>query len=214
MQVVLTDYPDQALVDNMTQNVAQNIVRAAGDAHVTVLGYIWGRAIELILEPSRPNKFDLILLSDLVFNHSQVGFKLYLWGMLTLTFFQHRALLWTCEHAVARGGCVLVFFTHHKPHLAERDLAFFEVARETGWACEKVLTERFTVGVALHLCRPVVDARLAYVPGGNGRGGGAVYGARVEAHAGRRRLAVFVFCRRRSEKTCVVAVADRLGQQS
>ena len=71
---MLTDYPDQALVDNMTQNVAQNIVRAAGDAHVTVLGYIWGRAIEPILEPSRPNKFDLILLSDLVFNHSQVSF--------------------------------------------------------------------------------------------------------------------------------------------
>jgi len=125
--VVLTDYPDRALVDNMAQNVAQNVVRDDGDAHVAVLGYVWGRPVEPLLEPLESHaKFDLILLSDLVFNHSE-----------------HRALLWTCEQAVARQGCVLAFFTHHKPHLAERDLAFFEVARETGWACEKVLTERF-----------------------------------------------------------------------
>ena len=58
---------------------------------------------------------------------------------------QHRALLWTCEHALAPHGCVLMFYTHHRPHLAERDMAFFDVARETGWACEKVLTERFAV---------------------------------------------------------------------
>jgi nicotinamide N-methyltransferase len=38
-----------------------------------------------------------------------------------------------------------MFYTHHKPHFAERDLAIFEVARETGWVCDKVLTERFAV---------------------------------------------------------------------
>jgi len=58
---------------------------------------------------------------------------------------KHRVLLTTCELAIAPGGCVLVFYTHHRPHLAQRDMAFFDMARECGWMCEKVLTERFPV---------------------------------------------------------------------
>ena len=70
-QVVLTDYPDQALVDNMAHNVAQNGV----EAHVAVRGCIWGRPVEPPpLEPLSPGaKFDLVLLSDLIFNHAGVG---------------------------------------------------------------------------------------------------------------------------------------------
>jgi nicotinamide N-methyltransferase len=125
--VVLTDYPDRALVDNMAYNVVQNGV----EAHVAVRGYIWGRPVEPLLEPLSTTtttgaKFDLVLLSDLIFNHAE-----------------HRTLLWACEHTLAPRGCVLVFYTHHRPHLAERDMGFFDVARETGWTCEKVLTERF-----------------------------------------------------------------------
>jgi predicted nicotinamide N-methyase len=73
---VLTDYPDQALVDNMTHNVAQNGV----ETRVAVRGYIWGRPVESLLEPLSPTgaKFDLILLSDLVFNHSEVSYVIML----------------------------------------------------------------------------------------------------------------------------------------
>ncbi|KAH9996385.1 hypothetical protein BJV74DRAFT_827878 [Russula compacta] len=143
-KVVLTDYPDQALVDNMAYNVVQNVEPARRGA-VCVLGYVWGHPVEplLLLLAPRPDAttaycahagadgcpsttFDLILLSDLIFNHSQ-----------------HRALLTTCERAIAPGGCVLVFYTHHRPHLAQRDMDFFDMARKSGWECEKVLTERF-----------------------------------------------------------------------
>jgi len=144
-KVVLTHYPDRALVDNLTHNIVQNVEPARRGA-VCVLGYIWGHPVgpllrALLPDPSHADaaeagddgpdarsgpSFDLILLSDLIFNHSQ-----------------HRALLATCEHATAPGGCVLVFYTHHLPHLAQRDMEFFEVAREMGWKCEKVLTERF-----------------------------------------------------------------------
>ena len=62
---------------------------------------------------------------------------------------KHRALLTTCERAIAPGGCVLVFYTHHRPHLAHRDMEFFEMASEMRWECEKVLTERFPVRVCL-----------------------------------------------------------------
>ena len=58
---------------------------------------------------------------------------------------KHRALLTTCELAIAPGGCVLVFYTHHRPHLAHRDMEFFDMAQESGWKCDKVLTERFPV---------------------------------------------------------------------
>ena len=62
---------------------------------------------------------------------------------------KHRALLTTCERAIAPGGCVLVFYTHHRPHLAHRDMEFFGMAGEMRWKCEKVLTERFPVRVCL-----------------------------------------------------------------
>ena len=58
----------------MAHNVAQNNVVAV----VAVLGYVWGRAVEPLLEPLSLSgaKFDLILLSDLVFNHAEVKFVL------------------------------------------------------------------------------------------------------------------------------------------
>ncbi|KAH9953713.1 putative methyltransferase-domain-containing protein, partial [Russula dissimulans] len=137
-KVVLTDYPDQALLDNLVYNVKQNVEPARRGA-LCVRGYVWGRPLDsdadlaLRLGPgpgTSSSFFDLVLLSDLIFNHSQ-----------------HRALLTTCERALAPGGggggCVLVFYTHHRPHLAHRDMAFFEMAREMGWECEEVLTERF-----------------------------------------------------------------------
>ncbi|KAN0135611.1 nicotinamide n-methyltransferase, partial [Lactarius tabidus] len=98
--------------------------------HVAVRGHIWGRPVEPLLEPLSTTmtgaKFDLILLSDLIFNHAE-----------------HHASLWTCEHKLAPRGCVLVFYTHHRPHLAERDMRFFDLAGETEWTCEKVLPPMF-----------------------------------------------------------------------
>lgn len=54
-----------------------------------------------------------MILSDLVFNHSQ-----------------HHAMLKTCRELLTpRTGRVYVFYTHHRPHLAHRDLQFFEIAQ-------------------------------------------------------------------------------------
>ncbi|KAI0284818.1 hypothetical protein BC826DRAFT_1093685 [Russula brevipes] len=119
-KVVLTDYPDQALVDNLAHNIVQNVEPARRGA-VCVLGYIWGHPVGPLLRALLPDPFMRTQQRQAM----------------------HRALLATCEHATAPGGCVLVFYTHHLPHLAQRDMEFFEVAREMGWKCEKVLTERF-----------------------------------------------------------------------
>ena len=92
--MVLTDYPDKALLDNLAYNVDQNVVPPRRAA-VHVLGYVWGSSVDPLLAAALlqdtatesnadadadaaavagpdTNNFDLILLSDLIFNHSQV----------------------------------------------------------------------------------------------------------------------------------------------
>ncbi|KAJ7890664.1 nicotinamide N-methyltransferase [Mycena olivaceomarginata] len=113
--VLLTDYPDPELVANLAHNVSEN---SAGD-HCSVEGYIWGRSVEPLLAASGSDGFQVIILSDLVFNHSQ-----------------HDALLQTCAGCLAPSGCVLVFYTHHRPHLADRDMS-------RGWTCEQVVTRTY-----------------------------------------------------------------------
>ena len=41
--------------------------------------------------------------------------------------------------------CVLVFYSHHRPHLADRDLGFFRKAQTVGWACEEIVTRKYPV---------------------------------------------------------------------
>ncbi|KAI6015328.1 putative methyltransferase-domain-containing protein [Pisolithus orientalis] len=142
-KVVLTDYPDQELIDNLTYNVDHN-VSPADRTNIDIQGYIWGHKVQGLLAalPSTRDgwrAFDLIILSDLVFNHSQ-----------------HDALLRTCELSLTPlsgqpceppssqpAPCVLVFYTHHRPHLAHRDLDFFTKARSQGWICEEIVTRKF-----------------------------------------------------------------------
>ncbi|KAI0700186.1 putative methyltransferase-domain-containing protein [Cytidiella melzeri] len=131
--VFLTDYPDAALIENLRHNVDANLPpKLAQQVHVE--GYIWGQSLAPIFQQQKTMNeqgFDLIIMSDLIFNHSQ-----------------HDALLETSEIAlktstVTSKPCVLVFYSHHRPHLAHRDMEFFSKARERGWLCEKILTERF-----------------------------------------------------------------------
>ncbi|KAM5530622.1 hypothetical protein V8D89_004424 [Ganoderma adspersum] len=130
-KVVITDYPDRPLVDNISLNVKQNIEGVARK-RVVVQGYVWGHPVAPLLEhlpDDQPERgFDLMILSDLIFNHSQ-----------------HDAMLKTCDLALAKSkrACVLVFYSHHRPHLAHRDMEFFSKAREQGWMCEEILTRKF-----------------------------------------------------------------------
>ncbi|KAF8220735.1 hypothetical protein L208DRAFT_736660 [Tricholoma matsutake] len=136
-KIVLTDYPDEELVQNLVYNVETNIPKGDRD-RVSVQGYIWGRPIEPLFDALQSSErtpgFDLIILSDLVFNHSQ-----------------HDSLLTTCELALSRvvvqlessTPAVLVFYSHHRPRLAHRDLEFFTKARQRGWQCEEILTRKY-----------------------------------------------------------------------
>ena len=66
--------------------------------------------------------------------------------------YQHDALLNTAEVALRAAipdelhpPCVLVFYSHHRPHLAHRDMEFFTKAKERGWLCDEIVTEKFPV---------------------------------------------------------------------
>lgn len=111
--VVATDYPDDDLLENIRQNVKSNLT-AEEQQRISVAGHIWGRQIdELLTTASQPQLFDLAILSDLIFNHSA-----------------HEDLLRSCDRLLTSGGCALVAFSHHRPHLADRDLKFFSLAAQ------------------------------------------------------------------------------------
>ncbi|KAJ2472375.1 Protein N-terminal and lysine N-methyltransferase efm7 [Coemansia sp. RSA 2322] len=118
-RVVITDYPDADLVENIRHNVVANFPPGSlADGTVAVDGFKWGYEIERIAELSKPNgTFDVLILSDLVFNHSE-----------------HSTLLRSVNQLIAKpadgqgGGEAYVFFTHHRPWLAEKDMGFLERA--------------------------------------------------------------------------------------
>ena len=70
-KVVITDYPDQSLVDNMVWNADVNLVED-DRKRVDIEGFVWGAKVDSLLEKSGGEGYDVLILSDLVFNHSQV----------------------------------------------------------------------------------------------------------------------------------------------
>ncbi|CAN6671458.1 protein N-terminal and lysine N-methyltransferase EFM7 [Trichomonascus vanleenenianus] len=124
--VVVTDYPDLDLLENLNYNAALLKEQTQKELPISVIGHIWGYdATELLTTPSPTNgstgKFDFIILSDLIFNHSQ-----------------HDNMLKTCDACLAEGGTILVVFTHHRPWLADKDLEMFERAEKFGFKSTKL----------------------------------------------------------------------------
>jgi hypothetical protein len=64
-------------------------------------------------------------------------------------------MLTTCEDALSASHAdalapehasqLLVFYTHHRPQYAERDMGFFDKARARGWVCDEIVTETYAV---------------------------------------------------------------------
>lgn len=76
-----------------------------------------------ITPPTSPPKFDVLILADLLFRHTE-----------------HGHLLDTVRDTMApRGGRAFVFFTSYRPWLRHKDLAFFDLARARGFVVDLVL---------------------------------------------------------------------------
>lgn len=134
--VVATDYPDESLLSVLRANVLENVApppqeSVAGEsdlttpasrapaAHVHIEPLKWGDRdhIRHCLEHLGGGGYDVVILSDLVFNHVC-----------------HHELLMTVAQLLAKSPNArgLVTFTHHRPHLMNEDLAFFDKLRLYG----------------------------------------------------------------------------------
>lgn len=87
---------------------------------------MWGKPVEALLEQigegdDTGRRFDLLILCDLIFNHSE-----------------HERLLSTCEKTLSRHGVMLVYFSHHRPSKSLKDLAFFDLAQTHGFHAKRI----------------------------------------------------------------------------
>lgn len=90
-------------------------------------GHLWGASVEdlimLLPEESRAKKFQTVILADLLFNHSE-----------------HAKLIKSVQQTLQQdaNACALVFFTPYRPWLLEKDLAFFDLARDNQFQVTKI----------------------------------------------------------------------------
>jgi EEF1A N-terminal glycine/lysine methyltransferase len=121
-KVVLTDYPDPELVENLTYNIRH---AASSDLSnvAEATGYRWGSPDPSTVLQSR-EKFRLLFLADVNFNHSE-----------------HAALADTVVAMLSRTdpwARALVFFTPYRPWLLDKDIDLFRVFAEKGFSVVKI----------------------------------------------------------------------------
>jgi nicotinamide N-methyltransferase len=140
--VVVTDFPDPDLIENIWHNIEHCQALTAVGEHVDIPkvviaeGYLWGADPAPLLAHIAPtgnahpatgktsSGFDILILADLLFNHSE-----------------HAKLIATVQQTLSHSPSskAFVFFTPYRPWLLEKDLAFFDLAREAGFNVEKEL---------------------------------------------------------------------------
>ncbi|PVH87181.1 hypothetical protein DL98DRAFT_405781 [Cadophora sp. DSE1049] len=141
-KVVVSDYPDPDLVGNLWGNVDgfySGEREGKGEREERALvaeGYCWGGGVKPLLAhlPKNANQnesqkkgFEVLILADLLFNHSE-----------------HGKLVSTIENTLLKSenAKALVFFTPYRPWLYEKDMAFFDLVRERGFLVGKILEEK------------------------------------------------------------------------
>lgn len=138
-RVVMTDYPDIELIQNMQKNIDECDGSFERPGHiintVAAVGFIWGGPSGPLLaalnnaenESDKNRKFDVLILADLLFRHSE-----------------HGALVRTIKETMCQSAdsVAYVFFTSYRPWKQALDMAFFDVAREAGLTVEQVLEKK------------------------------------------------------------------------
>ncbi|KAH7132655.1 putative methyltransferase-domain-containing protein [Dendryphion nanum] len=125
-QVVVSDYPDADLIENLRYNIHHCDLLPAS-SNIVARGYLWGAPTqELVKHLPDPSGFDVLILADLLFNHSE-----------------HAKLVKTVQLTLKKSPSsrAYVFFTPYRPWLLEKDLAFFDLAREAGFHVTKTFEQ-------------------------------------------------------------------------
>lgn len=112
-------------MQNLAINIEQCDLIPASCEKIVAKGFIWGAdPTPLLAELAVPEeKFDILILADLLFNHSE-----------------HQKMLASVQATMkkTKEARALVFFTPYRPWLLEKDLDFFRIADEGGFVVEKL----------------------------------------------------------------------------
>ena len=122
-KVVVTDYPELELIENLQFNISS--CHLLPPSSVVPQGFLWGSSPdELLAMTEAAQGFDLLILADLLFNHSE-----------------HQKLLSTVRSTLRKSADAqaLVFFTPYRPWLYEKDMAFFDLAQKGGFSVHKIM---------------------------------------------------------------------------
>ena len=124
-KVVVTDYPDADLVANLRYNI-EHCGLLQNKENIVAEGFLWGSSVDPLRNHigSDTNGFDVLIMADILFNHSE-----------------HDKLIRTLREAMKPGpdSIALVFFTPYRPWLLDKDLRFFDLAKENGFAVTNIL---------------------------------------------------------------------------
>ncbi|KAI5301120.1 nicotinamide n-methyltransferase [Ascosphaera atra] len=127
--VVVTDYPDIDLVNNLhinVENVAQLIPMGTS---LRVEGYRWGNSVNRIMShlPTTKKGFDVVILADVIYNCPQ-----------------HMNIIKSIRNTLMRSpdAVALVVSTPYQPWLFEKVWAFFPLAEQNGFTVSKIFEKR------------------------------------------------------------------------
>lgn len=123
--VVMTDYPDPDLVNNMRQNADAAAPFISQGSRLHVAGYKWGAETDEIRSflPEPSAGFDLLIMADVIYSHRE-----------------HQNLISTMQRTLKRSAdaVALVFFTPYQPWLLPKTEKFFPLAEENGFTVTKI----------------------------------------------------------------------------
>ncbi|EGE01413.1 nicotinamide N-methyltransferase Nnt1 [Trichophyton equinum CBS 127.97] len=124
--VVVTDYPDHDLIDNMRINASacEKFIKEQ-PSPLYVEGYKWGDPTGSICRhlESPSGGFDVLILADVIYNHPQ-----------------HHSLIDSVKMTLKRSKTSVAFvvFTPYQPWLLEKITAFFPKAEQSGFTVKKI----------------------------------------------------------------------------
>ena len=123
--VIMTDYPDLDLVQNMRHNASSAAALVPQQTSLHVEGYKWGSPVEPLFSRLSPGAagFDLLIMADVIYNHPE-----------------HDNLIKTMQQTLKKSpdAVALVVFTPYQPWLLPKVANFFPLAEQNGFQVTKV----------------------------------------------------------------------------
>lgn len=124
--VVVTDYPDPDLVENLRVNTSEcESILKPSPSPLRVDGYRWGDSPDRILSHLQAplEGFDVLILADVIYNHPQ-----------------HHNLIASVQKTLKKSPDAVAFvvFTPYQPQHYEKIVAFFPKAEAAGFIVTKL----------------------------------------------------------------------------